>query len=129
MTKGLLYNYHQQIEQMRQNGNVAAYLLKGRINDFYKDNGIVIDGIINSIREIQDSHLVIIDNKVQETEPDADGKKHPVFKEGKTKEMMDAMWASLMSTPDVMKWKMPSEEEIALQNEAKVAPVTEEANG
>jgi len=50
-TKAQIYKYHQEIESIKD--SIYYILLKGRIQDFYKYNGIILQTIIDTITEIQ----------------------------------------------------------------------------
>lgn len=85
MKKRHLWSYHNQIQDLVNRGSVVAFLMKGRINDFYKDYGIQIETIGKDLKRIQEENFVI-ENGMIKSEGE---EKKPVYKEGKTQESYD----------------------------------------
>ena len=52
-TNRMLFNYHIQIQRMQNQGSVLIFLLKSRIGDFYKNNGLRIKTIDEKIGRLE----------------------------------------------------------------------------
>jgi hypothetical protein len=53
MKKATIFNIHKQVTQWHEQGNAQAYFLKGRIADFYKENKIPLDTLIEDLNKIK----------------------------------------------------------------------------
>ena len=71
-----LYKYHLELEESKN--TVYANLLRGRIADFYKNNGIRINTIMSNINALQKDYFVLENGVVKQDE-----NKIPVMNEGR----------------------------------------------
>lgn len=102
MKKGELYSIHKQIVNWKNEGNALAFLIKGRINDFYKDHGVIVDKVIEDTRKLRDEYLTVDENgKIV-----FDEKKSPVYKEGKTEYSFNKNWETLMQQAATAKFNI-----------------------
>ncbi len=80
-----LYNYHLQLEQLKS--NVIYQLLRGRVQEFYRHNGLRLNTLTEKLQKLQDDFFVIINNNIQYTKEVIDGeetgKDTPVMQDGK----------------------------------------------
>jgi hypothetical protein len=118
-TKGQLYSYHKQLMRLKSEGNVFAFLLESRINDFYKHYGVVIDQIIVDTQKLRDEFLTVDENK--KIVFDAENK--PVYQEGKTEYSFNQNWEALMQQKSIDKFTIqhyqePTPEPVADATEA-----------
>lgn len=94
-----LYKFHLELEELKT--SVFNFLFKSKIVDFYKNNGLRINTLMEKINEIQKEYfefeaegtpLARIKMNIQEnSEP------LPVLKEGKTMDMYNAAFDELMN--------------------------------
>ena len=106
-TKGQLYSYHKQLSRLKSEGNVFAFLLESRINDFYKHYGVVIDKVIEDTQKLRDEFLTVDENgKIV-----FDDKNVPVYKEGKTEYSFNQNWEALMQQNSIDKFTIQHYEE------------------
>lgn len=94
-----LYQYHKQIQGLR--GNVIELLLKGRINEFYKNNGVRVNTLIEKMASLQKDYYIYEGEQIKTEEKD--GKKVFVFQDGKTQEQFNAALENLMNQPTTIK--------------------------
>lgn len=59
----VLYKYHLQLQEAH--GDVMAFLLGSRIKDFYKNNGLKIQSIVDKIASLQKKYFVIENDRVK----------------------------------------------------------------
>lgn len=71
----VLWQFHNDYSQMLPS---LRYLLRGKISEFYKNNGGRIDTIMESIRKLQDEYFVIIEGQIQMAKPLVDDKGVPI---------------------------------------------------
>lgn len=101
ITRHALLGFHNEIQNQLK-GSVLAYLLKGRIADFYKDHGLRIDGILDGQRKIIEEYYEIEGTEIKTQDvTDAEGKvnKVGVMKEGKTAEEFNGAMNAFMKEP------------------------------
>lgn len=95
-----LYEIDLEMEQISQ--RVLGILLRSRIDNFYKENGLRIKTMYEKIEKIQKEFCEFENGKLKMTKPEKEeGKPDPqptvIFLEGKTKEMLNAAYAELMA--------------------------------
>jgi hypothetical protein len=84
-----LYRYHLQIVDSQNNDDVIIHLLKGRINDFYKHNGVRLNSMLDKIQAMQKEYFQFDETGKVKTEDKPIGEtgetsNDPVMLEGKT---------------------------------------------
>ncbi len=89
-----LYRYHIEIQQLQQT-SALGFLLKGRINDFYKENKIRIDALIEKLKQIQHEFLVHDENDLPKFEGIGNDRKATMI-EGKTIDEFNRLTKELM---------------------------------
>ena len=93
-----LYKYHLELEELKT--SVFNFLFKSRIGEFYKNNGLRINTLMESINNLQKDYFVFeaegtplarIKMNLENSEP------MPVLKEGKTMEDYNKDFDELMN--------------------------------
>lgn len=79
MNKGQLYRLNIEIQQASHTG--VGYLLRSKINEFYKEHGVRLNGIIAEVQAIEKEYFVIENGQYKMGED-----KQPIFIEGKLRE-------------------------------------------
>lgn len=96
-----LYQLYNEVQQMK--GTAFGHLLKGRIADFEKNNGIRINTLCEKIRNVRSSHFILDKDLNVQYHPAEEGKApEPIMVEGKTKEMADKAYNDLMDEPTII---------------------------
>ncbi len=108
MKNALLYKLHRQLHEAKENEDVVYFLLGSRIKDFYKNNGIKINVILDKIMKIQEMYFVMENDKVKmekrklsEHAPETD---EPVMQIGKVYEDYLTAYNELMAQDCVIKF-------------------------
>lgn len=89
-----LYEFHCQLEAMKT--SIIFQLLFGRIKDFYKNNDIRINSLIDKLNKLQEEYFIY--NEEGKVKEEGDPKK-PVMVEGKTYEEYLEKYELLMEAP------------------------------
>lgn len=92
-TNQMLYNFHVELQQIANN-SVIGLLLRSKINDFYKENGLRINMLEQGILRIQKEHMEFENDKIK-YEGEGENKK-PVFLIGKSNETLQEAYKELM---------------------------------
>jgi hypothetical protein len=105
MTNHQLLNYHQQILQWQQRGDIHAYFEASKIRQFYSDFGIRIETLTAKIETLQHEYFEFekVEDKDGKAQPDKivligqgnDSK--PVCLEGKTEEDFRKVYFDLLA--------------------------------
>lgn len=88
MTYANLYAYNQEIQNMK--GSVLEKFFRGKIDEFYKHNGLRINTMLEKLRHISADFFEMTEDEKQIKTIDKDGVKTPVMLEGKTTEDYNA---------------------------------------
>lgn len=91
LTNEQLYRFHIEIQQL-QRTSAIGFLLKGRINDFYKENNIRIQTLVEKLQQIQKDNLVCDANGM----PKFNDKKEAELLEGCTMEEFNRLTKEVM---------------------------------
>ena len=105
LTNQQLLNCYEQLIDMKRNGSIVAYLLKGKIAQWEKDNMVRINSILDKMKEIDMQYWqhTAVDGRIEYKMVDGeDGKREPVLIEGKTREDFEAKYKELLSTETTM---------------------------
>lgn len=105
LTNQQLLNCYEQILDMKRNGNILIYLLRGKINQWENDNMVRINSLLEKMKDIDMDHWqhAAIDGRVEYTMvDDENGKRVPVLKDGKTKEEFEAAYQALLQEETTM---------------------------
>jgi len=101
-----LYQYHIQLEQLK--GNIIYELLGGRIRDFYKNNRVKLQSIIDKLHHLQEEFFVIENDKVKmtplEVTDNVRKEPEPVMLEGKTFKEYEVKYNELMEKDCIIKF-------------------------
>lgn len=97
-TKNQLLNYHKQIQGMK--GTIYEEFHAPKIREFYRNNGIRIDGINHEIDSLKKSYFVIEDDKIK-FEKTEEGKNQPVLQDGKTMDEYNKALTDLLNTETI----------------------------
>ena len=95
MNNRILLAWHNELESLKS--SVLYILLKGRINEFYKENGIRISTLFEKIKKLQDEYFVIEGGEVKSEGEGSDRK--PVCVEGKSLEDFTKEMEALLNSP------------------------------
>lgn len=90
---------------MKRNGSIVAYLLRGKIAQWEKDNMVRIDSILEKMKQIDTEFWQhnVVDGRIEFVKVDGeDGKREPVLIEGKTREEFESKYKELLSTETTM---------------------------
>lgn len=85
-----LYKFHKELNAMQKH-SVVYHLLRGRIKEFYSNNGARIEVLVTKLTMMQDRYFIVKDDVVQ---TDGDGK--PLMKEGMIYEEYEKEYEILM---------------------------------
>lgn len=88
-TNHILYTYHVEIQNLQK--SVLGLLLRNKVQEFYKNNGLKIDLLSQGTLRIQKEHLVFENEQIKRNED-----KTPVLIEGKTNEDLQKAYDELM---------------------------------
>lgn len=92
-TNKTLLLMHQEIQKMQ--GSVNGLFHKGKIKQFYNDNGLRIDTLQEKMRKLQSSFFVIENEQIKK---EGEGKdSQPVLQEGKDRKEFDEKFEKLMN--------------------------------
>jgi len=76
-----LYRFHLELEDLKN--SVYYHLMRGRISDFYKNNGLRVNSMLANINALQTDYFVF-ENGIVKTEIKIGEENHtPVMNEGK----------------------------------------------
>lgn len=92
MKKAALFSIEKQIKGWSEQGNAIVFLLKGRINDFYKDYGIQLNTIITDLNNLKLEYFEFEGDQIKK---DEEG--NPICKEGMTTHSFNMNYHSMMS--------------------------------
>ena len=95
ITNQKLMQFHQELQNLNTN-SVLGYLLIGKVNDFYKHNGIRVQTCIEAIQKIQFDHLEM-DEKDHPKLTDPNDPNSVILLEGKTMEQLNSATLFLMN--------------------------------
>lgn len=107
-TNGMLWNMFHELNGFPL---MLHHLLRPKINDFMKNNGLRIETIRTKLAELQEEHFVIIEGQVQMQEPLLDDKGAPVnpnaqpmpkYKPGRTPEEFNLKVQELMQKTTII---------------------------
>ena len=98
MTNRQLWQYHQDIQTMNP---TVIMLMKNRIKEFYKNNGIRIKTITEKIFKLQAEYFEIDEDKRIKT-VEVEGTKTPVLIHGKTVEIYNEAMKNLMEQENLI---------------------------
>ena len=94
-TNSTMLAFHNELESL--NKSVVYYLLKGRIDDFYKQYGIRIESLIVRMNDIEKKYFVVEGEQIKMEGEGKDAK--PVMQEGKTMEDLNKEMIELLKQP------------------------------
>lgn len=102
MVNRQLWNYHVELNKISQ--SAIFFLLRSRINDFYKEYGIRIDTLNNKIKAIEKTYFLHEGDKLQMSAPTEKEASSPILNEGKThddfnKEINELLDSNIISSP------------------------------
>jgi len=90
MNKGTILSYHRDIQTFNP---TIAFLLRSKIQEFYKEYGIRIQTIEKFINGLQHEYFVIEENQIKMED------KKPVMKEGKSQDEFNTKLAAYLQEP------------------------------
>ena len=121
MKKGLLFQYNQELDQMQN--SVIYHINRGRIADFYKENRVYIQSILDDIRTIQKAYFTFDENDRIVFSGEGNDRK-PVFVEGKSDIGYQKQWDILMAQNVYQKFVMGDvAESVIVDGKEVIVPV------
>ena len=90
-TNSTLLSMHNEINKMQ--GSILAIFLRGKIQQFYNDNGVRIDSVNAKIAALQKEYFVIEEDIIKKDE-----EKNTIMQEGKDRKELDDKIKEILDT-------------------------------
>jgi hypothetical protein len=105
VTNQQLISCYEQLVDMKRNGSVLSYILSSKIRQWENDNMVRINGILETMKEIDMEYWqhTAVDGRIEYTMVDgADGKREPVLKDGKDRQDFEKAYQDLLGQETTM---------------------------
>ena len=98
MNNRQLLSYHTELEGSKT--SVYYFLNQNKIKEFYRENGVRIQGLFDKIQKLHELYFEMDGKNVKHIEVEKDGNKvqEPILQEGKTLDEYKAEYKTLMET-------------------------------
>ena len=91
MKKGVIYQYHQEIETWKSHGSILIKFHRESIALFYQENQKDLDSIFEELKDLQRSFLEFTGDELKKDEKD-----NAIFLQGKTQAQFEEAWMAIM---------------------------------